>query len=301
MTRSKPLGPSFASGSKHQREYGHGHASPDRSVETSNDQNQISQTQVHGTQGHRRRWHDRFRWGLLVADAWADDALKKRLLSDPAAVLKERGITTPAECPDQDDRGHGERDAPCAPDEAGRSRALGGRTVDRGGRLVRWLPWLPWLWLPWLPWLWRWLPWLWRWLWLRPRRRRPLVGLAQRRDRDPQLDLWSPVLSLGPGVTVAGDLSVVPALPAGPTDPTGGLNRNGGWGHDSPPVFNPHYLVKVIENEGVFLLSERHQTVLQGWLYEVIAPRLDGRPVEDLWRSCGGGSCPPKCTTPQPA
>ncbi len=35
------------------------------------------------------------RWGLLVADAWADDALKKRLLSDPAAVLKERGITTP--------------------------------------------------------------------------------------------------------------------------------------------------------------------------------------------------------------
>ena len=95
MTRSKPLGPSFASGSKHQREYGHGHASPDRSVETSNDQNQISQTQVHGTRGRRRRWHDRFRWGLLVADAWADDALKKRLLSDPAAVLKERGITTP--------------------------------------------------------------------------------------------------------------------------------------------------------------------------------------------------------------
>ncbi len=35
------------------------------------------------------------RWGLLVADAWEDDALKKRLLSDPAAVLKERGITTP--------------------------------------------------------------------------------------------------------------------------------------------------------------------------------------------------------------
>ncbi|MGA7502188.1 MAG: NHLP leader peptide family RiPP precursor [Isosphaeraceae bacterium] len=35
------------------------------------------------------------RWGLLVADAWADDALKQRLLSDPAAVLQERGITTP--------------------------------------------------------------------------------------------------------------------------------------------------------------------------------------------------------------
>lgn len=35
------------------------------------------------------------RWGLLVADVWADDALRKRLLTDPAAVLKERGITAP--------------------------------------------------------------------------------------------------------------------------------------------------------------------------------------------------------------
>ena len=30
-----------------------------------------------------------------MADAWADDALKQRLLSDPAAVLKERGIKSP--------------------------------------------------------------------------------------------------------------------------------------------------------------------------------------------------------------
>ncbi len=58
------------------------------------------------------------------------------------------------------------------------------------------------------------------------------------------------------------------------------------------PVFKPHYLVKVIENEGVFLLSERHQTVLQGWLYEVIAPRLDGRPVEDLCAELRGRVMP---------
>src|SRR5271166_5153274 len=60
MTRSKPLGPSSTSGKKHQREYGHWHASPDRRVETSSDQNQISQTRVHGTRGRRRRWHEWF-------------------------------------------------------------------------------------------------------------------------------------------------------------------------------------------------------------------------------------------------
>lgn len=32
------------------------------------------------------------RWGLLVADIWEDDALRKRLLSDPATVLRERGM-----------------------------------------------------------------------------------------------------------------------------------------------------------------------------------------------------------------
>jgi len=35
------------------------------------------------------------KWELLVADAWADPALKKRLLENPAVVLKERGITVP--------------------------------------------------------------------------------------------------------------------------------------------------------------------------------------------------------------
>ena len=36
------------------------------------------------------------KWGLLVADAWADPALKKRLLQEPLTVLKERGIEPPA-------------------------------------------------------------------------------------------------------------------------------------------------------------------------------------------------------------
>src|SRR4051794_38529364 len=35
------------------------------------------------------------KWELLVADAWADPALKKRLMDDPAKVLAERGISVP--------------------------------------------------------------------------------------------------------------------------------------------------------------------------------------------------------------
>src|SRR5271157_436672 len=66
--RSKPLGPSFASGTRHQRAYGHRHASPDHRVETSSDQNKISQTKVHGTRGGRRRRHDRFRWRFRLVD-----------------------------------------------------------------------------------------------------------------------------------------------------------------------------------------------------------------------------------------
>lgn len=58
------------------------------------------------------------------------------------------------------------------------------------------------------------------------------------------------------------------------------------------PRFKPHYHVEVVENEGVFLLSETHQTVLQGWLYELIAPRLDGRPVEALCEELRGAALP---------
>ena len=70
MTRSKPLGPSFASGKMHQRVYGHGHASPDPSVKENGDQNQISRPKVHGTRGRRRRRHDRFRlrFRLVASD-----------------------------------------------------------------------------------------------------------------------------------------------------------------------------------------------------------------------------------------
>jgi Nitrile hydratase, alpha chain len=32
-------------------------------------------------------------WGQIVAKAWTDEAFKKRLLADPAAVLKDHGIT----------------------------------------------------------------------------------------------------------------------------------------------------------------------------------------------------------------
>ena len=35
-------------------------------------------------------------WGQIVAKAWQDDAFKKRLLADPAAVLKEQGLELPA-------------------------------------------------------------------------------------------------------------------------------------------------------------------------------------------------------------
>jgi ribosomal protein S12 methylthiotransferase accessory factor len=48
------------------------------------------------------------------------------------------------------------------------------------------------------------------------------------------------------------------------------------------PRFKPHLRVEVLPDEGVFLLSEQHQTVLQGRLYELVAPHLDGRPVEEV-------------------
>ena len=31
-------------------------------------------------------------WGKIVAQAWSDGGFKKRLLADPAAVLKEKGF-----------------------------------------------------------------------------------------------------------------------------------------------------------------------------------------------------------------
>lgn len=34
-------------------------------------------------------------WAKLIAQAWADEGFKKRLLADPKAVLKEKGIEFP--------------------------------------------------------------------------------------------------------------------------------------------------------------------------------------------------------------
>ena len=36
-------------------------------------------------------------WGMLVAEVWADDDLRQRLISDPAGVLQEYGIEVPAD------------------------------------------------------------------------------------------------------------------------------------------------------------------------------------------------------------
>lgn len=35
------------------------------------------------------------KWNQLIAKAWADPALKQRLLANPAEVLKEEGMVTP--------------------------------------------------------------------------------------------------------------------------------------------------------------------------------------------------------------
>ena len=36
-------------------------------------------------------------WGQIVAKAWQDEAFKKRLLAEPASVLKELGVAVPAD------------------------------------------------------------------------------------------------------------------------------------------------------------------------------------------------------------
>src|SRR6202050_2060415 len=58
------------------------------------------------------------------------------------------------------------------------------------------------------------------------------------------------------------------------------------------PQFKPHLRVEVVPGEGVFLLSELHQTVLQGSLYELVAPCLDGRPVEEICARLHGQTTP---------
>lgn len=58
------------------------------------------------------------------------------------------------------------------------------------------------------------------------------------------------------------------------------------------PQFKPQLRVEVVPGDGVFLFSELHQAVLQGSLYELIAPCLDGRPVEDVCAQLTGKATP---------
>ncbi len=51
------------------------------------------------------------------------------------------------------------------------------------------------------------------------------------------------------------------------------------------PRFLPHFHVETVPGEGVFLLSETVQTALQGRLYELVAPLLDGRPIAEVCRA----------------
>src|SRR5439155_14923889 len=50
----------------------------------------------------------------------------------------------------------------------------------------------------------------------------------------------------------------------------------------SRPRFRPHLHVEVVPGEGVFLLSDLKQTLLQGRLYELVAPWLDGRTAHEV-------------------
>jgi len=47
------------------------------------------------------------------------------------------------------------------------------------------------------------------------------------------------------------------------------------------PQFKPHFHVEVVPGEGVFLLSDGRHALLRGRLYELLAPRLDGRTTAD--------------------
>ncbi len=60
----------------------------------------------------------------------------------------------------------------------------------------------------------------------------------------------------------------------------------------SRPRFKPHVQVRVVPGEGLFVLSEMLQTVLQGELYEQVAPLLDGSPVEDVCARLRGRASP---------
>ncbi len=60
------------------------------------------------------------------------------------------------------------------------------------------------------------------------------------------------------------------------------------------PIFKPHLRVEPVPGEGVFLLHERGQHVLEGKLYEQISPLIDGRTTDDLVKTLAGKVPPNK-------
>ena len=58
------------------------------------------------------------------------------------------------------------------------------------------------------------------------------------------------------------------------------------------PIFKPHLQVETVAGEGVVLLAETYQSVLQGRLYELVTPLLDGRPVEEICQQLTGQATP---------
>jgi oxazoline/thiazoline synthase len=58
------------------------------------------------------------------------------------------------------------------------------------------------------------------------------------------------------------------------------------------PRFRPHFHVEVMPGEGVMLVSDSRQTLLRGRVYELLAPWLDGRTVEDVCRQLHGTASP---------
>src|SRR5436309_13004258 len=47
------------------------------------------------------------------------------------------------------------------------------------------------------------------------------------------------------------------------------------------PQFKAHFHVEIVKDEGVFLISEIGHSVLNGRLFELVAPLLDGRRSAD--------------------
>ena len=212
-----------------------------------------------------------YQWGQLVARAWADPAFKAKLLADPAGVLKENGLTPPAgkqfKVVENTDVGGPPRPAR----QAGAAGAVGGGAAPRRRRP-------------------------------RPRGLLPLRRglLPLRRGLQPLRRGLLPLRTvLRSGVAAEPD-----AQARGSPKPVAGAS---GWRNPVPsavplmqgslamirrPRFKPHLRVEVVPGEGVFLLSEQDQLVLQGRLYELVASSLDGSPAEEVCARLRGQASP---------